>query len=85
LKPKALGELDDKPPKLIHRALSKEIPKMTAYDLTLIRNNIHHARSSKIPKLPNNLPDIHNILLNENVQTNQVGQFILVNDDKIIK
>ncbi|KAF0704478.1 FLYWCH-type domain-containing protein, partial [Aphis craccivora] len=48
LKRKAVEELYDKPSKLIHGALSKDIPTLTTYDLTLIRNNIHHARSSTI-------------------------------------
>ena len=78
LKRKAVEELYDKPSKLIHGALSKDIPTLTTYDLTLIRNNIHHARSFTIPKLPDNLPDLHNVLLNENIQTNRGEHFILV-------
>ncbi|KAF0762908.1 MULE domain-containing protein, partial [Aphis craccivora] len=70
LKRKAVEEIYAKTSKLIHGALSKDIPTLTTYDLTLIRNNIHHARSSTIPKLPDNLPDLHNVLLNENIQTN---------------
>ena len=82
LKRKAVEELYDKPSKLIHGALSKDIPTLTTYDLTLIRNNIHHARSSTIPKLPDNLPDLHNVLLNENIQTNRDENFLLVNDNE---
>jgi hypothetical protein len=84
LKQKAVEELYDKPSKLIHGALSKDIPTLTTYDLTLIHNNIHHARSSTIPKLRNNLPDLHNILLNENIQTNRDEHFLLVNDNEYI-
>jgi len=63
LKRKAVEEFYDKPSKLIHGALSKDIPTLITYDLTLIRNNIHHSRSSTISRLPDNLPDLHNILL----------------------
>jgi len=82
LKRKAVEELYDKPSKLIHGALSKDIPTLTTYDLTLIRNNIHQSQSSTIPKLPDNLPDLHNILLRENIQTNRDENFLLVNDSE---
>lgn len=39
---------------------------MTTYDLTLIRHNITPSHL-KFQKLPNNLPDLHNILLKENI------------------
>ena len=41
LKRKAVEARYDKPSKLIRGALSKDIPTVTTYDLTIIRNNIH--------------------------------------------
>lgn len=55
---------------------------MTTYNLTLIRNNIHHATSSTITKLPKNVPHLHNVLSKENVQTNQDEHIMLVNSNE---
>lgn len=79
LKRKAIDDLYDKPSKLIHRELSNDVSTLTSYDLTLIRKNMHHARASVIPKLPNNLLDLHNSL-KENIKSNQDEKFLLIND-----
>ncbi|KAL4127383.1 hypothetical protein QTP88_011555 [Uroleucon formosanum] len=80
LKRKAIDDLYDKPSKLIHRELSNDVSTLTSYDLTLIRKNMHHARASVIPKLPNNILDLHNSLKEENIKSNQNEKFLLVND-----
>jgi hypothetical protein len=76
LKRKAAKELYDKPLKFIHGALSKDITALITYDLTLIRNNIHNARTTTILKLLDNLSDLHNVLLKENIQTNRDEYFL---------
>lgn len=84
MKRKAVEELYDKPSELIREALSKETLTTRTYDLTLTRNNIHSAGSFSIPKLPDNLPDLHDVLIKENVQTNGDDNFLLVNDNENI-
>lgn len=69
----------DKPPEF---NIAKHIPTLITYDLILIRNNIYYTRSSTIQKLPDNLLDLQNVLLKENIKTNQDELFTFVNDNE---
>lgn len=58
VKRKAVDDINEKPSKIIHSHLTQDVNTLTTYDLTLIRKNIHHARSSIMPKLPVNLNEL---------------------------
>jgi hypothetical protein len=45
MKRKAVDDINEKSCKIIHSHLTQDINTLTTYDLTLIRKNIHHARS----------------------------------------
>jgi hypothetical protein len=49
VKRKVVDDINEKPSKIIHSLLTQDVDTLTTYDL-----NIHHARSSIIPKLPVN-------------------------------
>lgn len=59
VKRKAVDDINEKPSKIIHSHLTQDVDTLTTYDLTLIRKNIHHARSSIMPKLPVDLNELH--------------------------
>jgi len=49
VKRKAIDDINEKPSKIIHSHLTQDVDILTTYDLTLIRKNIHRARSSIMP------------------------------------
>jgi len=55
------------------------LPTLTSYDSTLTLENIHHARASVIPKLPNNILDLH-YSMKKNIKRNQNKNVLLVYD-----
>jgi len=83
VKRKAVDDINEKPSKIIHSHLTQDVDTLTTYDLTLIRKNIHHARSSIMPKLPVDLNELHISLDNMShlLITNRNENFLLVNDN----
>lgn len=82
LKRKALDDPVERPSKIIHRDLREnDTDTLNTYDLQLIRKNIHHARTSIMPKLPKTLTELHAALIDFNPKTNKDESFILINDE----
>jgi len=83
VKRKAVDDINEKPSKIIHSHLTQDVDTLTTYDLTLIRKNIPHARSSIMPKLPVDLNELHTSLDNMShlLITNRNENFLLVNDN----
>ncbi|KAE9522680.1 hypothetical protein AGLY_016902 [Aphis glycines] len=83
VKRKAIDDINEKPSKIIHSHLTQDVETLTTYDLTLIRKNIHHARSSIMPKLPMDLNELN--ISSDNIShlliTNRNENFLLVNDN----
>lgn len=71
LKKKAQNDICKKPSKLLHTELKKYINSLSHYDCTFIKNNIHHARKSVLPKISTNLDEVHNVLKELNIKTNR--------------
>lgn len=82
LKRKALDDPYEKPCKILHKELRQgDISSLTTADTTLIRKNIHYARSSIIPKLPTNLEELHLALTNlGEIKTNRGEIFLFINN-----
>ncbi|KAL4112342.1 hypothetical protein QTP88_016151 [Uroleucon formosanum] len=83
LKRKAVEDVFAKPSKLIRRELKHgDISTLTNNDLSLIRHNIHRARSTIHPSLPKSAMETHAILesMNYRYTTNDNEQFIFVNN-----
>ncbi|XP_060845246.1 uncharacterized protein LOC132924821, partial [Rhopalosiphum padi] len=82
LKRKALDDPYEKPCKILHKELRQgDISSLTTADTTLIRKNIHYARSSIIPKLPTNLEELHLALTNlGEIKTNRDEIFLFINN-----
>jgi len=57
-----------------------DIEQLTAHDVFRGRHNIHASRSSKLPKLPKTLTELHEALDNYDVITNHEEDFKFIND-----
>lgn len=81
LKRKAQENLE-RPTKLICQELlvNGDIEQLTAHDVFRVRQNIHASRSSKLPKLPKTLTELHEALDNYDVITNRGENFKFIND-----
>jgi len=81
LKRKAVDDICEKPAKLIHKELSNhDINTITSNDIDLIRKNIHRARSSILSKLPTTIEDVHELLKQITIHTNNDENFLIIND-----
>lgn len=81
LKRKATEDISTRPSKLIHRALRDgDLDVLTSRDLSLIKRNIHNARSSVYPTLPKSMEESHDALGKIEIKTNVGEPFLLVND-----
>jgi len=81
LKRKALGNLCEKPCKILHPELREGyINSLTTTDRMRIRKNIHYARSNMISKLLTNLKRLNFTLTNlGKIKTNLDGIFLFIN------
>ncbi|XP_060846366.1 zinc finger MYM-type protein 1-like [Rhopalosiphum padi] len=71
LKRKAIEDISCKPSKLIRSELKKgDISILTTNDLSLIRHNVHPARSFVHPPLPKCIKELHAALESMNIKTN---------------
>lgn len=83
LKRKALEQLSERPSKLLYEEIKRNnvsTSTLTITDVNYIKNNIHHARTSIYPKLPQNLNEVHKVLDSIVVNTVLNENFLLVND-----
>jgi len=82
LKRKAIEDISCKPSKFIRSELKKaDVSTLTTNDLSLIRHNVHRARSFVHPPLPKCIKELHAALDSMNIKTN-IGEPFLFNNDK---
>lgn len=87
LKRKSIDNPFEKPCKILRRELLKgDISTWTTNDTTLVRKNLHYARSSIYPKLPDTLIELHTALDNMNIKANRNEDFfyLLIITKKIL-
>lgn len=83
LKRKAVDHMFDNPSKILQTELkSGDIENLTTKDILLVKRNIHNARASVLPKLPNSLTEVHEVLKNIEIKTNKDEYFLLVNNNE---
>ncbi|KAL4130748.1 hypothetical protein QTP88_008140 [Uroleucon formosanum] len=81
LKRKAIEDISCKPSKLIRSELKKgDISTLTTNDLSLIRHDVHRARSFVHPPLPKCIKELHAALESMNIKTNIGEPFLFIND-----
>lgn len=83
LKRKALEQLTERPSKLLHEEIKSHnvnTSTLTTTDVSYIKNNMHHARTSVYPKLPQDLNEVHTVLDSIEVNTVLGENFLLLND-----
>jgi len=83
LKRKAVDDICEKPSKIINSELLKhDIDTYIHMICNWLGKNMHYAQSSILPKLPNNLEELHTWLdnMSDFLLTNRNEKFLLVND-----
>jgi hypothetical protein len=81
LKRKAIEDISCKPSKLFRSELKKgDISNLTTNDLSLIRHNVHRARSFVHPPLPKCIKELHAALESMNIKTNIDEPFLFINN-----
>lgn len=81
LKRKAISDVSERPSKLFHTQLKEEnVPTLTLTDVTYIKNNMHYARRTSYPQLPNNINEVHSILNCIEIKTIDNEEFVLFNN-----
>jgi len=81
VKRKAKEQLCEWPAKLLHSEVTpNELSALNGYDVSLIRKNIHYARSSILPPLPSSLEELHSRLDTLDLKTKLNENFLFVND-----
>jgi len=82
LKRKAIEYISCKLSKLIRSELKKgDVSTLTTNDLSLIRHNVHRARSFVHPPLPKCIKKLHAAFESMNIKTN-IGEPFLFNNDR---
>ena len=84
-KRRAVEDLCERPSKILHRELQNNpvVTNLSSADVTRIRNNVYHARSSERPELPKTLSALHAALdVYDRLQTSKKENFLLVNDSE---
>lgn len=81
LKRKAVDELCERPAKILHTEItSEELNTLNGYDVSLIRKNIHHARSAILPPRPKSFAELHVTLETFPLKTKLDENFLFIND-----
>ena len=81
VKRKAVDDISARPSKILHNEFKNgDISTLTTNDVTLIKQNIHYARSLLHPKLPKSIHETQNALKSMNIMTNKDENFIFLND-----
>ncbi|KAE9523381.1 hypothetical protein AGLY_016329 [Aphis glycines] len=72
-----ITDISERPSKLFHTQLKEEnVPTLTITDVTYIKNNMHYARRTSYPQLPNNINEVHSILNRIEIKTIDNEQFL---------
>lgn len=81
VKRKAIEDICERPAKILHQQLRTcDVDTITVTDVNLIRKCMYNGRRSVIPKIPQNVTDVHDVLNSIEIKTNKGEAFIRKND-----
>lgn len=82
VKRKATEDLNEKPSKIIHRALESQDLKITTKDVENIRLSMYRSRRAVLPRLPRNRSEVQEAL-NQLICNTRKNEGFLLSNDKI--